>query len=196
MEYVIAGLGNTGEKYEGTRHNIGRAAVERFRVAHDFPEWEKGMQGELFFSKGTIGKHSVTLVLPELFMNKSGTALKRIISSVKKAERLIVVHDDIDLGLGDCKISFGRSSGGHRGVESVIKALKTKDFTRVRIGIAPVTPGRKVKKPRGEKKVLSFLLGVFQKKEKLALTRIMKTTDEIFKTIVERGRAAAMNAFN
>lgn len=196
MEYIILGLGNTGEEYEETRHNAGRRAVEHFRETCEFPEWKEGPRGGYLFSKGAIGKHPVTLVLPELFMNKSGAVIKTLMSGKKKADRLIVAHDDIDLGFGDFKISFGRSSGGHKGVESIVRALKTKDFARVRIGIAPVTPGGKVRKPHGERKVLSFLLGTFEKKEKRVLTRVMNTTDKIFKTIVEHGRAAAMNAFN
>ena len=80
-------------------------------------------------------------------MNKSGNALKNIITSAKKAESLVVVHDDIDLPLGKIKISFGKSSGGHKGVESVIKAVKTINFTRVRIGISATNAKGVVKKP-------------------------------------------------
>ncbi|MBI2617947.1 aminoacyl-tRNA hydrolase [Candidatus Kaiserbacteria bacterium] len=196
MRYIIAGLGNKGEKYEGTRHNAGRVAVEHFRKTQDFPGWKEDAKRGYLISKGVIGKHPVLLVLPERFMNTSGTVLKPLVSEREGAEKLVVVHDDIDLGLGDYKISFGRSSGGHRGVESIIKALKTKNFTRVRIGISPVTTGGKVKKPRGEEKVLEFLLGVFQKKEELARSRSAKKIDEMLRAIVTKGRSAAMNAFN
>ena len=96
-------------------------------------------------------------------MNKSGLAVKPIITSKKKAEALIVIHDDLDLPIGKFKISFNKSSGGHRGVESIIKAIKTEAFTRVRIGISPATPSGKLKKPKGEKDVGDFILGEFKK---------------------------------
>ena len=102
--------------------------------------------GDPAFAKASAGKGKVQIILPETFMNKSGNALKNIITSVKKAESLIVVHDDIDLPLGKIKISFGKNSGGHKGVESVIKAVKTINFTRVRIGISSTNAKGVVKK--------------------------------------------------
>lgn len=204
MSYTIVGLGNPGEEYETTRHNVGRMLVECFRKKHDFPEWseekKKAKKIGYVLSKGQIkgkgGKHEVTLVLPEIFMNKSGTSIKPLITSKKKAEHLVVVYDDIDVGFSEYKISFGRSSGGHRGVESIIKSIKTKDFIRVRVGIAPTTPGGKIKKPKGEKKILDFLLGNFGKKETIVFPKISKTINEILETIIQEGRVSAMNRFN
>jgi len=196
MSYTIVGLGNPGEEYKTTRHNIGRILVERFRKNFDFPEWSEGTKKGFLLSKGNIGNDSVILILPELFMNKSGTSIKPLITSKKKAEQLIVVYDDIDLGFLSYKISFGRGSGGHRGIESIIKNIKTKDFIRVRIGIAPTTPSGKIRKPKGEKKVLDFLMGDFGKKETEAVPKISRTLNKILEIIIKEGRVSAMNTYN
>jgi len=200
MSHIIVGLGNPGEEYKTTRHNVGRIMVEKFRKKHDFPEWTEEKKKGFLISKGKIGKKMVTLILPELFMNKSGASIKSLITSKKKAEQLIVVYDDIDLGFGDHKISFGRSSGGHRGIDSIIKNIKTKDFIRVRVGIAPTTLSGKVRKPKnknkGEKKVLNFLMGNFGKKETITIPKTSRTINEILETIITEGRALAMNMFN
>ncbi|MEX0652251.1 MAG: aminoacyl-tRNA hydrolase [Candidatus Paceibacterota bacterium] len=200
MTYTIVGLGNKGDEYRATRHNVGRIMLEKLRKKFGFSEWEPESKDEkknkFLYAKGHIGKHSVTLVLPELFMNKSGVSIAPLITSKKKAENLVVVYDDIDLGFHDHKISYGRSSGGHRGIESIIKSLKTKDFVRVRIGIAPTTSSGKVQKPKGEEKVLQFLMGDFGKKEVEAFPIISRTINEIIETIVTEGRIPAMNAHN
>ncbi len=200
MSYVIVGLGNPGEEYEMSRHNTGRILVEKFAKKYDFSDWEpqssNTKKNTHLVSKGKVGKHAVELVLPELFMNKSGAVIKSIITSKKKAEKLVVIYDDIDLGFGDYKISFGRGSGGHNGVESIIKNIKTKDFIRIRVGIAPSTPSGKVRKPKGEKKVVDFLMGDFGKKEKEVIPKLARTINKILETIVEEGRERAMNTHN
>ena len=129
-------FGKSGEEYELTRHNAGRIAVLELVKKEGMGELVFDKKLNALVGKGEIGGEKVQIILPETFMNKSGNALKNIITSAKKAENLIVVHDDIDLPLGKIKISFGKSSGGHKGVESVIKAVKTINFTRVRIGIS------------------------------------------------------------
>src|SRR3990167_3340283 len=85
---------------------------------------------------GNPGKEKVMLVAPNTYMNKSGTAISKVVKSVKSAEKLIVIYDDFNLPLGTLKISFNRSSGGHNGLESIIKSLKTEGFIRLRVGIA------------------------------------------------------------
>ncbi len=196
MSYVIIGLGNPGDEYKTTRHNVGRIMVERFRKKYDFPMWSEEKKKGFLISKGKIGKHTITLILPELFMNKSGNSIKSLITNQKKAEQLVVVYDDIDLGLSDYKISFGRGSGGHRGIESVIKSIKTKNFIRVRIGIAPTTVSGKIRKPKGENKVLGFLMGDFGKKEIKIIQKTSVTVNKILETIIEEGVVSAMNIYN
>ena len=128
-------------------------------------------------------------------MNKSGDSLKPLALSVKKAENLIVVHDDIDLPLGKIKISFGKNSGGHKGVESVIKAVKTINFTRVRIGIASTNAKGAVKKPSGDK-LLNYIIGKFKPAELAEMKKVAKKAAEALKVIVSDGTEKAMGEFN
>ncbi|KKS16044.1 MAG: Peptidyl-tRNA hydrolase [Parcubacteria group bacterium GW2011_GWB1_41_6] len=116
---IIAGLGNPGKEYEETRHNAGRLVLEEFRQKNKLADWSFDKKLNALISPGIIKKNKVLLVWPETFMNKSGLALKKIIVSKKKAADLIIVHDDLDLPLGKFKISFGKNSGGHKGVESI-----------------------------------------------------------------------------
>ena len=142
-------------------------------------------------------KESVTLILPETFMNKSGEALKKLITSVKKADDLIVIYDDLDLGIGTLKISYNRSAGGHKGLQSIIKAIKTEAFTRLRIGVSPTTASGKVKRPGGsEEAIIDFILGKFKKAELETLKKIGKTAGEALETIINDGREMAMGKFN
>ena len=129
-------------------------------------------------------------------MNHSGKFLVKFIKTQKAAQKLIVVYDDLDLALGTFKISYNKSSGGHRGVESVIKSLKTEEFIRVRIGIAPTTPTGKIKKPKGEKAVLDFILSEFKPKETEILKKVFKKVSEAIVCIAEDGRERAMNVYN
>jgi PTH1 family peptidyl-tRNA hydrolase len=177
--YLIVGLGNPGEEYENTRHNVGRMVVEAFCSPRfgeagkekNFEDFKKDKKTNSLKTEGKIGKTKILCLLPETFMNKSGSALKKIIASKKNAGKLIIVHDDIDLILGKFKISFGKGSAGHKGVESVMRAVKTKDFFRVRVGISPSTPKGRIKKPKGEK-ILNFLMGKFKPAEKTILKKL------------------------
>ena len=155
MTYTIVGLGNPGEEYKNTRHNVGRIILEVFRKANDLPDFETDKKLKAMVSAGQMSnvKRRVSLVFPETFMNKSGDSVKQLIKSKKAAGELVVVHDDLDIPLGKYKISFNKSSGGHEGVESIIRAVKTQAFTRIRIGISPITSGGKLKKPKGEEDV-------------------------------------------
>ena len=172
MFYLI-GLGNPGEEYENTRHNTGRIVVEAFCKAHGFDEFEEDKKTLSFKTEGKLKKEKITCLLPETFMNKSGSALKKVITSKKKAEKMIVVHDDVDLALGRLKVSFGKGSAGHKGVESVMRAVKTKDFYRVRVGISPTTPKGKLKKPKGDK-MLDFITGKLKPTEEIILKKTTK----------------------
>ncbi|PIR58176.1 MAG: hypothetical protein COU71_00085 [Parcubacteria group bacterium CG10_big_fil_rev_8_21_14_0_10_38_31] len=136
------------------------------------------------------------VILPETFMNKSGLSLKPVITSKKKAQFLVVMYDDLDLALGTFKISFNRGSGGHRGVESIVRTLKTKEFVRIRAGISSATPKGKVKKPIGEKKVVDFIIGDFKPKELEVLKKVSKNIHEALEMIVAEGYQKAMSVYN
>ncbi len=194
--HIVIGLGNPGKEYENTRHNAGRMTLELLREAYDFSLWKSEMKPKMQVSQGKLGGNPCTLVLPDTFMNRSGSAASHYIRSKKGAGSLIVVHDDLDLPLGVMKISFGRSSGGHNGVESVIKALKTRDFARIRLGVSKKTAKGVAKKPSGEAAVLKFLLGKFSSLELTELKKVMKRALEAIEVIVKDGHEAGMNQFN
>lgn len=188
--FYIAGLGNPGEKYELTRHNTGRLVIDAFRKSAGFEDWSENKKIKSLVSESKLGKEKIMLILPETFMNKSGNALKPLIISKQKAKNLIVVHDDIDMPLGKFKISFGRGSGGHKGIESIMRAIKTKEFIRIKVGVSPA------KKPKGEKKILDFIIGKFSPKETEIFKKTAKKIISAVEAIIESGYARAMNEYN
>jgi len=198
MSYVIVGLGNPGSEYENSRHNTGRIILDAFakKAKEDLSEWQLDKKLQALKSTGKIGKENVVLLEPETMMNNSGKSLKDLINSPKKAEKLVVIYDDLDLALGTMKISFNRGTGGHRGLESIVKNIKTKAFIRLRIGIAPSTPSGKIKKPEGEDKVVDFILGNFKPAEEETLKKVSKKATLALTTILENGLSQAMNSFN
>ncbi len=197
MKFLIVGLGNPGDEYDYTRHNIGRLATCAVAETLDAPAWEADKPSKSLCSKVKAGKHEVFLTLPETFMNKSGfTASYLVKAKGIKPENTIVLYDDMDLPHGTLRMAFDRGSGGHRGVESVIKGLKTKAFMRIRIGVSPQTPGGKTKKPNSEEKVLKFLLGKMKDDEKKDFKKIFKRISEGLEVFFEEGREKAMNVLN
>ena len=111
--FIVVGLGNPGEEYEKTRHNIGRIILDYYAKKNKFEEWLLDGKLKALTSDGLIGKNKVKLIEPETFMNKSGLSIKSLITSKKKAETLIVVYDDLDLALGDFKISWNKGTGSY-----------------------------------------------------------------------------------
>jgi PTH1 family peptidyl-tRNA hydrolase len=195
MSYIFVGLGNPGEEYENTRHNTGRIILNA--IAKNLGgEWKEDKKLNALVSKVKIGKSSAVFVNPETFMNNSGKSVKPLITSIKGAEKLVVVYDDLDLPFGKAKISFNKSSGGHKGVESIIKHIKTEKFARVRVGIAPTSPTGKLRKPQGEDKVMKHILGKFKPEELLALKKMSKKVETAFQDFVSDGLEKAMNGFN
>lgn len=195
--WIIVGLGNPGEGYADTRHNAGRMLVEAFAKKNSFPEWKESENAKALYTSEKIGKNKVELLLPETFMNKSGISVKYAAEKHKvKSEHVVVVYDELDIPVGNMKISFGRGSGGHKGVESVARSIKTKDFVRVRVGISPATPSGKLKKPKGDEQVLHFIMNGFSKKEKEVFKKISKNVNDALGMLIEEGRAHAMNQFN
>ncbi|MBI5139947.1 MAG: aminoacyl-tRNA hydrolase [Candidatus Vogelbacteria bacterium] len=201
MAYLIAGLGNPGEEYVNTRHNTGRIILELVRKnIGDFSNWKldetRLPAGRKIISKGTIAGKKVILVMPDNFMNNSGGSLKSFIKNAKDAENFVVIHDDLDLPIGAVRMSFNRGSGGHRGVESIIKNIKTEAFVRIRIGIATETPSGKLKKPKGDKDVEKFILGEFKKPESDILKKVGKKVSEAIVCMLTEGMGKAMSVYN
>lgn len=196
MAWVIIGLGNPGEEYKTTRHNTGRMAVEFFAKKNDASEWRDDKKAIATVAEAPVAGKNASLVLPNTYMNKSGTSAARYVKSVKAAEQLIVAYDDLDLPLGRIKISFDRGSGGHKGIESVTRAVKTKKFARIRIGISPSTASGKTKKPQGEADVEKFILGKFTPSQMDELKKVFKAVAEAIECIASEGREVAMTRFN
>ena len=195
MTYTVVGLGNPGEEYKNTRHNTGRVMVEALAKKLDAEfAFDKKLNG--WKAKGKEGKVDFVCVLPDTFMNNSGGAVKPLVASAKAAERLIVVHDDFDLPIGSMRIVFDRGPGGHNGVKSVMKAIKTEAFSRVRVGIAPVTPSGKKKTIHGAEAVEKFILGEFASKEQAEIKKLSKKVTDAIVSIAADGREIAMGKFN
>jgi len=165
---LIVGLGNPGKKYQKTRHNIGFRVIDKLKPLN---------------LKGVI------LAKPQTFMNLSGKAVKKLMSNVKcQMSNLWVIHDDIDLPLGKIRISKGRSSAGHKGVESIIRELKTKNFVRFRVGIQPKTG-----KPRNPEK---FVLQKFNKEEEKIIKEVIEKAVEAIEFSLKEGLEKAQNKYN
>jgi peptidyl-tRNA hydrolase, PTH1 family len=200
MFYII-GLGNPGDEYKNTRHNTGREAVMLLAKKSDFPEWGFDKKSNAQISKFKIGKESVTLILPDTFMNNSGKAVSYFVkpklkTSKKGLENLVVIHDDIDLPLGTLKISYNKGTAGHRGLDSIVKVVKTLEFVRIRVGVSPATAKGRAKKPEGEKAVIDFILHKFKPAELETIKKVFKKVSEAVPTLILDGRERAMNMFN
>ncbi len=172
--FIIAGLGNPDKEYENSPHSVGRMVVEEFRREEKFPVWSLLNKGALSVSKGKLGVKPIWLVLPEEMMNNSGKSLQTLIKSLNQIKELIVVHDDVDLPLGRFKFSFNRGSAGHRGVDSIMKKLGSRQFFRLRVGICPVTPTGKMKKPQSGKEMIDYLLKPWPASRSLVLKKSVK----------------------
>ena len=161
--YTIVGLGNPGGEYERTRHNAGRRIVEKLATENDISLKDK-KKPDHGVGTGDIDGARVRVLVPDTFMNNSGKAITPYIKTVPAAKKLIVVYDDIDLPLGVVRVSFGSSAAGHNGVKSIERAVKTKNFIKIRVGVAKKVRG-KAKKPVGNDAVVDYLLSGFTKGE-------------------------------
>ena len=195
LSLYLVGLGNPGAEYERTRHNAGRNAVLLFAKEHDFPPFEEQKNLRALVSTGIVGKTTVTAILPETYVNASGNTAKNLKLKSKKqiASSFVIAHDDLDLPIGTIKIVKNRGSAGHKGVESVMRALGTRDFTRVRIGIAK--PAH-IKKSQSEEAVLRTVIGRVTPDDANLLKKGIKKAASALRTIAESGVERAMNEWN
>ena len=185
--YIIAGLGNPGGKYNGTKHNVGFETIDILTEKYGIPlDFEKHRS---ICGKGIIEGEKVILVKPLTFMNLSGEALREIVSYYKidPSEELIVISDDIDLDPGRIRVRPSGSAGGHNGLKNIISELHTDLFSRVRIGVG--------KKPR-EWDLADWVLSGFSKEDSVLVSSAKKRAAEAVSSIILDGCAAAMNTFN
>jgi len=132
--YLISGLGNPGEKYEGTRHNIGFEILYHFQRKFQFPEFVKKRKG--LYSSRDYDSHSVILLLPQTYMNDSGLAVGEYITDFQiNLENLLIIHDDMDLELGRMRYRQRGSSGGHNGLKSIEDFVESSEYKRLKFGI-------------------------------------------------------------
>lgn len=185
---IIIGLGNPGDKYEKTRHNVGFMFLDKVAEKFNFSEFNLSKKFHSQIAEGEIAGKKAILVKPQTFMNESGIAVETIIGYYKiPLSDILVVHDEIDIPLGNIKIVHGRGSAGHKGVKSIIEKFGD-DFTRFRIGIGPETS----KKQKTEK----FVIDNFSKKETVALKHTFKKTQQALEDFLNDGVEKAMNKYN
>jgi peptidyl-tRNA hydrolase, PTH1 family len=184
---LIVGLGNPGIEYQFTPHNIGFLAVDR--IASEQGVEIRNRQCRALTARVQIGDEQVLLAKPETFMNLSGISVRELVEEyeAKPESDLIVIQDELDFPLGTLRIHTRRSSAGHNGIESIIGALGTQDFLRIRIGVAPehkVEDGKE------------YLLSPMRKKELAVVDEMLETAAEAVNAVLTEGAAAAMNKFN
>ncbi len=184
---LIVGLGNPGIEYQFTPHNVGFLAIDR--IANEFGVDVRNRQCRALTARATIGSQTVLLAKPETFMNLSGISVRELVSKyeIRPEEDLIVIQDELDFPLGTLRIHTRRSSAGHNGIESIINALGSKDFLRIRMGVAP---DRKVEDG------MSYLLAPFRKAQLKVVDEMLDVAADAVKAILSDGAAAAMNRFN
>jgi len=206
MKFVV-GLGNPGEKYAETRHNVGFMIIDALADDFHFPRWHRQGIFKAQISQGIFKRQKIILVKPQTFMNGSGKAVGEIIKKLparsagagkwweKEIENLIVIHDDLDLPLGKIKICRNRSSAGHKGIQSIIDRLKTKNFVRLRVGIGE-QGNQKTGNQKGQKIAENFVLKKFNKKEQEIINETIKKTTEIIGFYLEQGLEKTMTLYN
>lgn len=185
------GLGNPGEKYVGTRHNLGFEVVDEIAKRMDNGQWtmDKKIKSEIFNIHNLSTIDHILLAKPQTYMNNSGQAVLAVTEYFKiKPQDIIVVHDDVDLPLGKIKIRLGGSAAGHHGVESVIWAVGDQ-FIRVRLGIGPEANLDSVN-------VEHFVLEKFMPNEKTKVKRMVKRAAEAVQLLLEKGLETAQNQYN
>ena len=195
MNYIIA-LGNPGDEYARNRHNTGRLIIEMLSKKLQLDKFKEDKKLRALVSKGEIDGKKISVVFPNNFMNNSGGSVKPLISSPKDLDKIVVIYDDIDLPLGTVRISYNRGSGGHNGLISIIKSIKSEAFLRIRVGVSPSTASGKIRKPESGEGVLKFLLGDFRPKEIEEMKSISKTVLLALILFVTEGREKAMGEVN
>jgi PTH1 family peptidyl-tRNA hydrolase len=189
MNYLIAGLGNPGKRYQNTRHNTGFVAID-----HCANQWRgqftASSNADTLVADVMISGRKSKLIKPQTFMNKSGLAVRKVADYFDvPPNNILIIHDDIALPLGELRISKGSSAGGHNGVQSVIDTFGTQKFTRLRIGIDD-------RGGESDTDTRSYVLGQFTGKQKAVLQNQFSAVREGIKKWVKTGPESAMNLIN
>jgi len=184
---LIVGLGNPGVEYQFTPHNLGFLTIDR--IANEYEVEVRNRQCRALTARVVIGPETVLLAKPETFMNLSGMSVRELAikHEIRPESDLIVIYDELDLPLGTIRIRQRGSSAGHNGMKSVIAALGTQEFLRIRLGVAP---DRKIADG------VKFVLTPFRKAQLKKVDEVLDTAAEAVNVILKEGPAAAMNRFN
>ena len=183
---LIVGLGNPGEEYRFTRHNMGFVVVERLAQAHRIPLDKRKFN--VVFGRGKVGSQPVILAQPMTFMNRCGPAARDLTRFFKfSTQDVLVIHDDIDLVFGKMKIKEKGGDGGHNGVKSLIEAWGSGAFTRLRIGIG---------RPQTRQSVRAYVLAGFDAQQETLLEDVIFTAQDAVETMLFEGVPEAMNRFH
>jgi PTH1 family peptidyl-tRNA hydrolase len=183
---VIVGLGNPGGSYARSRHNVGFWVVDRLAEKHRLRFSRREYKSQV--AEGRVGEERVMLMKPQTYMNLSGEALQRARRALRlEPEQFLVVYDDLDLSVGRLRVARSGGAGGHHGVESIIEALGSKEFPRIRVGIG--RPGN-----RGAN--VDYLLDSLTPEEASTLSESVARAADAAEVVVCDGIAAAMNRFN
>jgi PTH1 family peptidyl-tRNA hydrolase len=185
---LIIGLGNPGRGYANNRHNIGFICINHLARTHAVKFDRK--QGQARTGTGRLAGNEVVLAKPQTHMNLSGKSVSLLVKRFNiSLDELIIIHDDLDLPLGKLRLSHGSSSGGHKGIDSIIKEVGSQNFTRIRIGI-----GRPAE--ASEEEIINYVLSDFTPEQKKAITPIIPKVTEAILCLLTEGLEAAMNKFN
>jgi PTH1 family peptidyl-tRNA hydrolase len=184
--FLVAGLGNPGEEYELTPHNLGFLAVDRLAERHGIRVTRKDSRA--LTGVGEIQGHEVMLAKPQTFMNLSGTSVGPLVEKHSiGAEKLVVVYDELDLPWGSLRIKPKGSAAGHKGMKSVIGSLGTSDLVRVRLGIHPGHPIRNG---------ADFVLAPIGKAQRQELDELVGLAADAVSSIIAEGVVMAMTKYN
>lgn len=189
--FLIVGLGNPGQAHQNTWHNLGFLAIDQFAEQNDFPDFAADKWSRALVAKKEFEGKFVTLAKPQTFMNESGRSVVALLKKFSVSTNdLIVVHDDADLAVGTIRVAKGRGTAGHKGVESIVRSLKTKNFIRLRAGSRPknYVPGSKML----AKFVLKKMATADRKMIEETLIKIIAALDLILKGQTQK----AMSEFN
>ncbi|TET17759.1 MAG: aminoacyl-tRNA hydrolase [Dehalococcoidia bacterium] len=191
---LIVGLGNPGRGYANNRHNVGFVCLNHFARTEGIRFDKK--QSKARIGIGEVAGSKVVLAKPQTYMNLSGQSVSRLIKKFNiNLDDLLVIHDDLDLPLGKIRIRHGSSSGGHKGIDSIITELGSQDFLRLRVGIGRpiVTPGST---QISEADIVAYVLSDFTSEEKQIITQVIPRVSEAILCLLSEGLAAATNKYN
>jgi PTH1 family peptidyl-tRNA hydrolase len=191
---LIVGLGNPGREYTNNRHNLGFMCLNYFARKQGINLDKK--QGQARVGKGIVAGMEVTLAKPQTYMNRSGQSVILLVKKFKiSLDDLIVIHDDLDLPQGKIRIRFNGGSAGHKGIDSIVTELSSRDFLRIRIGIGrPLIDEDSLE--NNDYDTITYVLSDFTPEEKLTITQIIPRVSEATLCLLTEGLPAAMNKYN